>query len=100
MLNKDGYVYILTNKSNTTLYTGVTSDLQGRLWEHMNNAFPRSFSARYKLYKLVYYEEFGSMDLAIEREKEIKGKSRAFKEALIDKSNPSWKDLGAEIEEW
>ena len=100
MSNKDAFVYILTNKNNTTLYTGVTSDLQGRVWEHKNNFYPRSFSARYKLYKLIYYEAFGSIDYAIAREKEIKGKSRAYKESLINEVNPSWRDLGPSIKGW
>ena len=100
MNNKDSYVYILTNKNNTTLYTGVTSDLRGRLWEHKNKVFPKSFSARYNLNKLIYFEEFGSIDYAIEREKEIKGKSRDYKESLINTVNPSWKDLGEEVEDW
>ena len=100
MYNKDGFVYIITNKNNTTLYTGVTSDLPGRLWEHRNNFYPKSFSARYRLHKLIYYEAFGSIEYAIAREKEIKGKSRAYKEKLIKDSNPSWRDLGSEIDDW
>jgi putative endonuclease len=70
------------------------------LWEHKNSVYPKSFSSRYKLYKLVYYEEVGSIEYAIEREKYIKGKSRDYKESLINKANPSWSDLGVEIEDW
>jgi putative endonuclease len=97
---KGGYVYFLTNKHNTTLYTGVTSDLRVRLWEHKSKYYPKSFSARYNLNKLVYFEAFGSIEEAISKEKYIKGKSRAFKQGLISKTNPDWSDLGIEVEGW
>ena len=95
-----GCVYILTNKHNTTLYTGVTSNLRVRLWEHKNKYYPKSFSARYNLNKLVYYEVYGSIEEAIAMEKYIKGKSRAYRESLIEKTNPEWQDLGIEVEAW
>ncbi len=95
-----GCVYILTNKHNTTLYTGVTSDLRVRLWEHKSKYYPKSFSARYNLNKLVYFEFYDSIEEAIAMEKYVKGKSRAFKEGLIEKENPEWKDLGIEVEAW
>ena len=99
-MDKGGYVYILTNKHNTTLYTGVTSDLRSRLWEHKTKFYPKSFSARYNLNKLVYFEAYGAIEEAIAMEKHIKGKSRAFKERLIDKTNPEWADLGEAVEDW
>jgi putative endonuclease len=99
-MNKGGYVYIITNKHNTTLYTGVTSDLRARLWDHKTKFYPKSFSARYNLNKLVYFEAFGAIEDAIAVEKYIKGKSRAYKEQLIEKANPNWEDLGIAVEEW
>lgn len=99
-MDKGGYVYILTNKHNTTLYTGVTSDLRGRLWDHKTKFYPKSFSARYNLNKLVFFEVYGDIEQAIATEKYIKGKSRAFKEQLIEKTNPEREDLGIEVEEW
>jgi len=99
-MDKGGYVYILTNKHNTTLYTGVTSDLRGRLWDHKTKFYPKSFSARYNLNKLIYFDVYAAIEDAIAMEKYIKGKSRAYKEKLIEKTNPEWADLGIEVEEW
>lgn len=90
----------MANKHNSTLYVGVTSDLLKRVWEHKNNKFPNSFTARYQLHKLVYYEAFHSIEEAIAREKQIKAGSRGKKEELIDKINPTRKDLSAEVEKW
>ena len=87
------YVYMLTNQSYTTLYTGVTNDLIRRVWEHKNHADPNSFTARYHTTKLVYYETTPDVRSAIEREKQIKSWSRKKKDNLIDQSNPSRKDL-------
>ncbi|HEY0769078.1 MAG TPA: GIY-YIG nuclease family protein [Sphingobacteriaceae bacterium] len=87
------FVYIITNAHNTTLYVGVTNNLYSRLWEHRTKQAPNSFSARYNLTKLVYYESFESIVDAINREKYVKGKTRKFKEGLINKSNPDWIDL-------
>ena len=92
MKNKQGYIYILTNKVNSVLYVGVTSDLPKRIWEHKNEVV-EGFSKKYKLHKLVYYETIDSIESAIEREKYIKGKSRKFKENLINTFNPEWTDL-------
>ncbi len=91
------YVYIMTNKNNTVLYTGVTNDLPRRVWEHKHKVDPRSFAARYNICKLVYYEWFEDINAAIAREKQIKGWLRAKKIALIESKNPEWKDLS---EEW
>ncbi len=91
------YVYIMTNKNNTVLYTGVTNDLHRRVWEHRHKINPRSFTARYNICKLVYYEWFEDINAAIAREKQIKGGSRSRKIALIEKMNKEWNDL---TEEW
>ena len=99
-MEKGGCVYIITNKHHTTLYTGVTSDLQGRLWQHKNKTHPNSFTARYNLDKLVYYVAFSTIDEAIKMEKIIKGKSRAKKEKMISEMNPVWTDLGHNVEKW
>ena len=85
------YVYILTNRSKT-LYTGVTSNLERRVFEHKNGLTP-GFTSRYRLDRLVYFERFGDVDAAIAREKQIKGLLRIKKMALIVAMNPGWNDL-------
>ena len=90
--SKGGYVYILFNKPNGTLYTGVTSDLAKRMYEHKNKTY-EGFTSKYGVDKLGYYEMHGDIVSAIEREKQIKGGSRAKKLALIESINPGWKDL-------
>ena len=92
MIGKGGCVYILTNYSNITLYVGVTSDLFTRIHDHKSGKYPGSFSSRYKLYKLVYYESFHSIEEAILREKQLKGGSRKKKMDLITKMNPDWRE--------
>ncbi|WP_109831993.1 GIY-YIG nuclease family protein [Reichenbachiella versicolor] len=99
-MQKGGAVYILTNKNKTVLYTGVTSDLISRMYEHRNKQHPNSFTARYNVDRLVYYEGFHSIEEAIIREKQIKSGSRKKKEALIYSTNPEWNDLYDEIKEW
>jgi putative endonuclease len=96
---RGGYIYILTNKNNTVLYTGVTSNLRNRIFQHREKIDRSSFTYRYNVHKLVYYETFGDIEEAIVREKQIKGGSRAKKTALINEINPQWKDLWDEIEE-
>ena len=86
------YVYILTNKSNTVLYVGVTSDIQGRTWDHKNKTF-KGFSATYGCNKLVYYEEYQWIQDAIAREKLLKAGSRQKKVDLVNSVNPLWNDL-------
>jgi len=86
------YVYILANEKNGTLYVGVTSDLIKRIYEHKNNIV-KGFTARYKVYNLVYYEECGDIYEAIQREKQIKKWYRKWKIELIEKFNPEWEDL-------
>ena len=90
---RGGAVYILTNKNNTTLYTGVTSNLRKRIMEHRMKITPHSFTARYNLSKLVYFEIFTFIEHAISREKQIKGGSRKKKIELIHSLNPEWNDL-------
>ena len=92
-MNKGGFVYILTNKTNTTLYVGVTSNLSNRIIEHRQNIKPNSFTSKYNLTKLVYYEAFSSVQDAIIREKQLKAGSRRKKINLIKNINPEWKDL-------
>lgn len=94
------YVYIVTNKNKTVLYTGITNDLYRRLKEHVENSKPfrhRSFAGQYNSYFLLYYERFEQVEYAIMREKEIKGWRREKKEALINTLNPEWRFLNEEI---
>jgi putative endonuclease len=86
------YVYILTNARHTVLYTGVTSGLKARVYQHREKLLP-GFTARYNVYKLVYYEAFGDPSLAISREKQIKAGSRQKKIDLVNGLNPAWIDL-------
>jgi len=92
------YIYLLTNKNNTVLYTGVTSDLKSRIWQHKTKHYPKSFSAKYNLEKLVYYEVFRDINQAIFREKQIKSGSRARKVKLIESMNPEWLDLYEDLD--
>ena len=87
------YVYILTNKNHTVLYTGITRDLIRRIYEHKNNSDPNSFTAKYKVHKLIYFEETTDVIAAIEREKHIKSWSRNRKMDMIFQKNPKWVDL-------
>ena len=91
MPNKS-FIYILFNKRNGTLYTGVTSDLLQRVWEHKNKIY-EGFTSKYGVDKLGYYEEYNDIKDAITREKQIKAGSRKKKIELIEKMNPSWEDL-------
>ena len=98
-MNHGGCAYIITNKHNTVLYTGVTSGLRGRIWEHKTKFYPKSFTAKYNCEKVVWYEVFPTIMEAIDREKQIKAGSRKKKEALINQINPDWKDLWEEIQD-
>ena len=91
-MKKMFYVYILTNKTHTVLYTGVTNDIKRRLYEHRNGLMD-GFTKRYHVCQLVYYEEYFDIINAILREKEIKNLLRRKKEELIDGFNPKWNDL-------
>ena len=92
-MEKKGYVYLLFNKRNGTIYTGVTSNLKQRVLEHKTKAHPDSFTAKYSIDKLGYFEEYVSIKDAIAREKQIKAGSRARKIQLIENMNPNWVDL-------
>ena len=87
------YVYILANDYNTTIYTGVTNDLIRRVYEHKSGVDPTSFSTRYHVHKLVYYEQYSDPETAIAREKQIKGWNRKHKNEIIEKQNSQWEDL-------
>ena len=87
------YVYILTNAHQTVLYTGVTNDLIRRVYEHKNHLDKGSFTARYNVERLVYYEDTSDVEAAIEREKQIKGWNRKRKNKLIESKKPNWVDL-------
>lgn len=90
------YVYILTNKVNTTLYIGVTNNLIRRIYEHKHKLIP-GFSSRYHLVKLVYYEIYEQIENAISREKQLKNGNRTRKINLINSFNPGWKDIYDDI---
>ena len=89
---KQYYVYLLANKNNTTIYTGITSNIIKRIWEHKNK-FIKGFTRNYNINKLVYYEIYDDPINAIAREKKIKAGSRKNKIDLINSINPDWKDL-------
>jgi putative endonuclease len=98
---RGGCVYIMTNKHHTTLYIGVTSDIVARVLEHKEKTDPKSFTARYNLFKLVYYELLPGIEESIAREKQLKAGSRKRKIDLINSMNPEWKDLfEAEVKNW
>lgn len=99
-MSHGGYVYLITSKYNKVLYTGVTSNLKIRIWEHRTMVYPDSFTAKYNCDKLVWYEEFGNISWAIDREKQIKGGSRMDKVKLIETMNPEWIDLWKVVQEW
>ena len=92
------YVYIMSNKSHTVLYTGVTRNLIRRVYEHKNHADPESFTAKYNVNKLVYYELTDSIETAINREKQLKRWHREWKINLIKEMNPEFKDLSLDWE--
>ena len=87
------YVYILTNIRGTVVYTSVTNDLIRRVYEHKHNADANSFTAKYSVHKLVYFEETSSRYEAISREKQIKSWSRKRKNLLVESVNPKWEEL-------
>ena len=89
---KKSYVYLLSNKNNSVIYTGVTSNLLKRIYQHKTGAF-KGFTKKYNCNKLLYYEEFSDINEAIQREKQIKAGSRQKKIDLIEKDNLEWKDL-------
>ena len=86
------YVYMMTNKYHNVLYTGVTNDLVRRVYEHRNHLLKDSFTAKYHVDKLVYFESTENVESAIEREKQIKSWNRKRKDALVESQNPTWID--------
>ncbi len=99
-MTKGGCVYIMANVNHTTLYVGVTSDLYSRVVDHKEGRYPNSFTYRYNVTKLVYYESFYSIEEAIDREKQLKAGRRSKKEILIHVMNPEWKDLFEDVKNW
>ena len=89
---KNPCIYIMAPRKNGTIYTGVTSDLMKRVWEHKNNVF-KGFTSQYSVRRLVYFDDVGDMQSAFNREKQIKGWLRKKKIALIESMNPEWNDL-------
>ncbi len=96
-MTKRYFVYILASKKNGTLYVGITSNLGKRVEIHKENYFKKSFTAKYSVHNLVYYEVFNNVNEAIYREKQLKWWKRAWKIELIEKLNPEWKDLSKEV---
>lgn len=92
------FVYIMTNKNNTVLYTGFTDDVYTRSYMHKQKDYPGSFTAKYNCDKLVYYEEFATADEALHREHQLKRYRRAWKMKLINGFNPEWRDLTEDFE--
>ena len=89
---KQYFVYMITNKYNTVVYIGVTNDLERRVYEHKHK-ISKGFTSKYNCNKLVWYEESNDIDFAISREKQLKNWHRNWKNDLINKNNPAWKDL-------
>ncbi len=98
MSNKCSYVYILSDDRNDKLYVGITSNLIKRINEHREQHVS-GYTKKHKIHKLVYYQEFGDIYIAISREKQIKGRLRKRKIKLIELNNPNWDDLYKEITE-
>jgi len=96
MQDRQYYIYIMTNKGNTVLYTGVTNDLKRRAYEHKQKLV-EGFTKRYDITKLIYYEPFYDAEDAIRREEQIKGGSRRKKLELVNGLNPEWRDLYDEV---
>jgi putative endonuclease len=96
MRERQPCVYILASRVRGTLYTGVTSDLPGRIWQHRNDLLP-GFTRQYQVHRLVWFERHECMDSAILREKRIKHWNRAWKLEMIESTNPDWRDLYSDI---
>ena len=97
MIKKQVFVYILASKKNGTLYTGVTSNIIKRIQEHKTKTFSNSFTTKYSIDKLVWFLAGDNIYYAIELEKKIKNRNRAWKIKLIEKTNPNWIDLSLEF---
>lgn len=96
VMDKVGFVYFMTNTTNSVLYVGVTNSLKRRVWEHSEGS-GSAFTRKYNCKKLVYYEVFQDIEDAIVREKQIKHFKRVWKDELVAAVNPEWRDLGREI---
>lgn len=94
---KGGWVYIMSSVSRRTIYIGVTSDIEGRVWEHKNKVYPDSFTSKYNCVLLVYYNYFEGIEDAIIEGKRLKRWKRFYKDQLIEKMNPNWSDLSDSI---
>lgn len=94
---RGGYIYIMANAHRNVLYIGVTSDLKKRIWQHRNHFYKNSFTDKYNIVYLIYYEGFGSIAEAILREAQVKSWSREKKEAIIKIKNPDKQDLYDEV---
>ena len=90
----------MTNENNNVLYTGVTSNLVARVSEHRDKLYSKSFTSRYNINKLIYFEVFDTIEEAIAREKQIKAGSRKRKEKLINAMNPEWRDLFDDVKDY
>ncbi len=99
-MERGGSIYFMTNKNKTTLYLGVTSNLIKRVSEHRTHFYKGSFTDKYNLEFIVFYEFHSTIEEAISREKQVKKWNRTKKEELINKLNPTWIDLWDEIEKW
>lgn len=96
-MQKGGLVYIVCSPNRNTLYVGVTSDLEGRIWKHKNKFYENSFTAKYNCVVLVWYKYFDHIEEAIAEEKRIKAGNRKKKELLINNFNHEWKDLWEDV---
>ncbi|MBV9931232.1 MAG: GIY-YIG nuclease family protein [Alphaproteobacteria bacterium] len=95
-MDRDPFVYLLASRFRGSIYTGVTSDLMRRIWEHRNGVRSH-FPSRYGIFRLVHVEAFGDMELAIRREKQLKNWHRPWKINLIEANNPHWLDLAVDL---
>ena len=99
-MEKGVYIYIMSNKTRTVLYIGVTSTLYWRVLEHQNKKYPDSFTSKYKCFELVYFETLTNIEEAIKREKQLKAWKRNWKLELIKKENPNLIDLSTTVKEY
>ncbi len=99
-MERGGSIYFMTNKNRTTLYLGVTTNLIKRVSEHRTHYYKGSFTDKYNLELIVFYEFHSTIEEAISREKQVKKWIRAKKDKLINELNPDWIDLWGEIEKW
>ena len=95
-MEKGGYIYFMTNKSNSVLYVGVTNNLLRRIEEH-TSGHGSTFTHKYNCTKLVYFEKFPDIEQAIAREKQVKHFKREWKDDLVNRMNPEWRDLAVEV---